>query len=310
MARVAAPAAPGAIDGPSAAEPGAPWPNGLIRYFNEAQEHQWAVAKAASAWNASGAQVQFVPVARDEAELIITARDDEPCGNGRATVGYTPEATVSVFKVGACGRFTAARTIADELGHVLGLSHNDRTGALMNSSGDYRGSRQCRNSWPWTWRCRLIEEDDALRAVMLYGGAADPPRSPATCPLYQAIAPLHGLRLVRAQSTHTHLALAFRRPPDVALPPFIGGGREPSFAVAYRRSSCANNAGRPRHTRYRWSVRRAGADRSPTDPRPRGSLLPRLGSRPPGTSQQRDVGPRNRSQALGTARGHRCSDAA
>jgi hypothetical protein len=50
---------------------GKPWPGHRIRYFNTVADQRAAVARAAAAWNASGANVRFVPSSRQQADLII-----------------------------------------------------------------------------------------------------------------------------------------------------------------------------------------------------------------------------------------------
>src|SRR5688500_1934514 len=115
------------------------WPDGIVTYFNASPEHEWAVRQAVGAWNASGARVRFVATAAAEAELLIRSDAAERCGEGRATLGYTPQAVTFVFRSGSartCDRYSAARVIAHELGHVLGLTHLDGTCAVMNSTGD------------------------------------------------------------------------------------------------------------------------------------------------------------------------------
>ena len=52
-----------------------------ITYYNGVPQHQWAVEQAVRAWNESGADVQFVPASRGEAEVVISG--DEPGFDGR-----------------------------------------------------------------------------------------------------------------------------------------------------------------------------------------------------------------------------------
>jgi hypothetical protein len=125
------------------------------------------------------------------------------------------------------------------------------TCAAMNPIGSYRGSRQCRESRPWLWRCRLLEPSDVAAAVTLYGGTAAPLRARPLCPLYRPPEPPGALRVVQRRSTSTQLTVEFERPPAAAVPVFLANGGEPSYAVGYRRHGCPR---RPAKARYRWSV--------------------------------------------------------
>src|SRR5919206_1880069 len=42
-----------------------------ITYYNAVPQHKWAVEQAVRAWNESGAQVEFTPAPRGEAEVVI-----------------------------------------------------------------------------------------------------------------------------------------------------------------------------------------------------------------------------------------------
>jgi hypothetical protein len=168
---------------------GGPWPDGEIRYYSAAPEHAWALDQAVRAWNGSGAHVRFTAVSEDDASVVISSQPDQKCGHGRGTLGYSPRSTVVLFAPGAgqgCDAFSAARVLTHELGHVLGLEHDDSRCAAMNSAGSYRGSERCTPSRPWEWRCRLLEVTDVLRAARLYGGS--PVRvGPATCALPRSL---------------------------------------------------------------------------------------------------------------------------
>jgi hypothetical protein len=203
---------------------GQTWPGGVVPYFNEARDQAWAVDEAVKAWNDSGAHVRFVPVPRAQAKLVI----EDPanriyCTEGRASVGYVRNATVTIFPAHglthACNRYWAAVVTTHELGHVLGLQHEDRYCAAMNSSGNARGGHECAPQLLWTWRCRLLEADDVAGVAAIYGGTPRVPRAQPLCPLYDGMkAPTH----VRAEhdAAAGTVAISFARPAEPSIPAF------------------------------------------------------------------------------------------
>jgi hypothetical protein len=78
-------------------------------------------------------------------------------------------------------RYTMALVVAHELGHVLGLDHEDRICATMNSYLVNRGPERCQAAPEGKWICRLLRADDVRGAVSLYGGTVRPIRGPEFC---------------------------------------------------------------------------------------------------------------------------------
>lgn len=240
---------------------GKAWPGGQILYYNAAPDQAWAVQQAVDAWNASGAAIRFVPAAEASAQVVIRefARSDctstgESVG-GEAALGYVPHSEVFVTRLdpatAKCNQFSAAQTLAHELGHVLGLGHETKACAAMNRSGSLRGPSRCRQAPVGVWNCGLLEPDDVAGVVAMYGGSVQM-RAGRWCPLYQPIASPAGLALAGA-GVPGEVTASFVRPSDPALPPFLRayGGR-PSFAAAVRRDACpVTDAG---STRTAWSA--------------------------------------------------------
>jgi hypothetical protein len=167
------------------------WPGRRITYFNAARQYADPLRDAVSAWNQSGARIQFVPAPRRRAKLKISAasseRDAGRTGHGgvraaergvrsigppQAGASSTGAATWVVLKRGL-DRHEAARVI----GHVLGLDHVTGCRAMSISP-------TCEpEPEAWQWRCRLLERDDFRGAVKRYGGQVGDP-GPALCDIY------------------------------------------------------------------------------------------------------------------------------
>jgi hypothetical protein len=246
-------AALGFTGGSSAAEAaptysfhGAPWPAGVVRYYNAAPTQGWALWQAVAAWNRSGAKVRFVATSRRNAQLIIRHHPAvASCTQARATLGFVRGATVNIYARNdastKCNRYNAARFLAHELGHVLGLLHEDGRCATMNSYGSYRGGAMCRPARPWEWRCRLLEPDDVRGVIAIYGGRLEPQKRPSPlCPLYEPSVPPTGVTASYAERERGVL-LAFRPAADPVMPEFLAGvaaRRSRGFAYLVRPNVC------------------------------------------------------------------------
>lgn len=147
---------------------GIPWPGrpATITYWN-GTSYGSQVARAARAWNESGVHVRFRAAPRSRARLRIVydryadpERESLGIAHGRASVGYQPRNSVALGR-GARGA-GAIGVIAHELGHVLGLIHEDRACSLMNPM-------------PWSRcapasSCSILRWDDVRGALRRYGG--------------------------------------------------------------------------------------------------------------------------------------------
>jgi hypothetical protein len=245
---------------------GRPWPGGVVRYYNAATDQGWAVQRAVDAWNASGAAVHFVAVPAARAQLRIQHFPRVPCTiNAEATIGYTRAARVYVFQRNErspyCNSYGAAQAIAHELGHVLGLEHEQRGCALMNPVYTLQGPTLCPPAKDWQWRCRLLTPDDVAGAVALYGGTVRPQTGPRDCNLYGG---MHAPTALAVASTTVprDYRITFRRPAPVAVPVFLAGERSgpESFVAAITAGSrCATE---PRaYARRFWHVKPGALER-------------------------------------------------
>jgi matrixin len=161
---------------------GGRWPTSTIRYYNEVPAYAWAVDTAAYAWNSSGAHVQFLKSSRKNADVLLGIRWFKIAGEARIqrVAGRIVGAKVGIRS--GQDRYVMALVTAHELGHVLGLDHDDSVCATMNSHLDVDHPERCPAPPPGMWVCRLLRADDVRGAVSLYGGTARPPRGPEFCP--------------------------------------------------------------------------------------------------------------------------------
>ncbi len=168
------------------------WPGRTIPYYSSATRYAWSVKQAVAAWNKSGARIRFVRVTRARAKVIIRVARPAFGGAGWATIGYPCDWYVNgkcvrpvrgrVLLTPGKDRWSMADMATDELGHVLGLDHEDRRCAVMNFAGSAWGGFQCAEEHPpGKWRCRLIERDDARGAVRRYGGRVKAVRPDPLC---------------------------------------------------------------------------------------------------------------------------------
>ena len=160
------------------------WPGTTITYANEAPRYAGAVRKAVRAWNKARVGVRFRKAPAKRARVVFRYPRGRARGSGASgcegIAGGTGAGwpgpffrSSEVTVVRSC-RSPAIRafTAAHELGHVLGLGHENRRCALMNSTGSAHtgiGSK-CGVGPARVWRLRraLVTRDDVRGARAIY----------------------------------------------------------------------------------------------------------------------------------------------
>jgi len=161
---------------------GGRWPTTTIRYYNEVPAYTWAVDTAAYAWNTSGARVQFLKSSRRDADVLLGIRWFKVAGEARIQRVNRRIVGARIGIRSGQDRYVMALVTAHELGHVLGLDHEDTTCATMNSRLVDNHPEHCVPPPSGMWVCRLLRTDDLRGAVKLYGGTVRPLRGSEFCP--------------------------------------------------------------------------------------------------------------------------------
>jgi hypothetical protein len=148
------------------------WYGKTLTYYDATGKYRSEIRAAARMLNRSGARVRVRSASRRSARVQIRIRRNlEPAGQARYRVfgGVASRATIllrgdlaSKWPTPAAAQVGVTAVVAHELAHVLGLDHENRRCATMNS----RLWARCPiPAVQWQYRCRVLERDDGTTSA-------------------------------------------------------------------------------------------------------------------------------------------------
>jgi chitodextrinase len=144
-------------------------------YSSSAKAYKAEVKAAARAWNHSGVRVRWAQSRHPRVRIKVSSRIPSA---GLATFTYggrsgfrgliqiQPGLTKNQASA-VHGRALATGILVHEMGHIMGLNHEDRRCAIMNSLLWQMCKRQTE---PWQYHCRPFERDDVRGLLRRFGG--------------------------------------------------------------------------------------------------------------------------------------------
>ena len=165
----------------------------IITYY-DVSAFRWSVARGARAWNAARTGYFFLRVSRRNQAAVIVSGRRSPAKlcDAHTDPGFPPyedfakEFPRRVKLRGRCDRKLMVLVAAHELGHVLGLDHDDRHCAVMNVRQGKGGRFSTPTGCPDLprreyWR-RPVRPDDIRGVKELYYNDIFDPDAPTVAP--------------------------------------------------------------------------------------------------------------------------------
>ena len=228
-------------------EPVVKWPTMTVPYWSGATNYAKEVKEAVRLWNASGVRIRFKAVAKSQARLRIVAANRAPgigqlkyhgftrvTARGRNAVGRIWVRTdFAEDSVGPWRRTLIVRVVAQELGHVIGLSHALRGCSVMRIVFRDDVPDGCtRPREPWRYRCRVLEPADLRLAAKLRGGRVGT-SARAVCDSDRAPSIPANVQL-RANTSEQTVEISWTNAQQL--------GSTASYMLVWKRSTCPSTA--------------------------------------------------------------------